>query len=121
MMQPSSECASEPYPQQALLDAVAHQVDAVAQLVREGGEDGVLLRQQGGGEVHPLLHPLEHTARERDRDTHTEPDRERQRQRHSDRDTHKERDRERDRDRERERGRDTHQAVNEQSTTSGKR
>ena len=87
-MQPSSECASEPYPQQALLDAVAHQVDAVAQLVREGGEDGVLLRQQGGGEVHPLLHPLEHTARERQRHTHRARQRERQRQRERERERH---------------------------------
>ena len=46
---------------------MADLVDAVAQLVREGGEDGVLLRQQGGGEVHPLLHPLEQTDRQRER------------------------------------------------------
>lgn len=43
------------------MDAMAHLVNAAAQLVRQRTKNGILLGEQWGGEVCSLLHTLEQT------------------------------------------------------------
>lgn len=45
------------------MDTVAHLINAVAQLLRQGTKNGILLGKKWGGQVCSLLHTLDQTHR----------------------------------------------------------